>query len=145
MKIISFIAILGLSSALASVPSSNGKFSHLKVDKTQVRSERYGLNMQASSTIATPLPKKKGGEASISTSTFNLAKSIIGAGVLSLPNGVAVFSNEPKAMIPAAILTTVMGLLAAYTFSLIGQAVESTEADSFSDAWAKSVDPNSAW
>ena len=37
----------------------------------------------------------------MSTSTFNLAKNIIGAGVLSLPNGVAYFSDAPSALVPA--------------------------------------------
>lgn len=70
---------------------------------------------------------------------------IIGAGVLSLPSGVAFFSDEPAALIPTAIITTVMGLVSAYTFSLIGKTCEETEAKSFQDAWAKSVDPKSAW
>lgn len=35
------------------------------------------------------------------------------------------------AMIPAAIICTVMGLVSAYTFSLIGSACEQHQADSF--------------
>jgi sodium-coupled neutral amino acid transporter 11 len=38
-----------------------------------------------------------------------------------------------------------MGIVAAYSFSLIGKACEQHNASSFQDAWAKSVDPNSAW
>lgn len=60
-------------------------------------------------------------------------------------SGVAFFSDEPAALIPASILTAVMGLLSAYSFSIIGKTCEKTEATSFQDAWAKSVNPNSAW
>ena len=52
----------------------------------------------------------------MSTSTFNLAKNIIGAGVLSLPNGVAYFSDSPTALLPAILLCTSMGLISAYRF-----------------------------
>lgn len=61
-----------------------------------------------------------GGEASMSVSTFNLAKSIIGAGVLSLPSGVAFFADEPSALVPSVAICAVFGLMAAYTFSSIG-------------------------
>ena len=90
-------------------------------------------------------PKVGGGDATVAASTFNLAKSIIGAGVLSLPSGVAFFSDSPLALLPASAILAFMGLLAAYTFSLIGRACERHGAKTFKDAWSKSVDPNSAW
>jgi sodium-coupled neutral amino acid transporter 11 len=89
--------------------------------------------------------KAKGGEATVTTSTFNLAKSIIGAGVLSLPSGVAFFSDSPLALLPATAILTVMGLLSAYTFSIIGKACEKHNSTTFKDVWSKSVGPNSAW
>jgi len=90
------------------------------------------------------VPKKaKGGDATVATSTFNLAKSIIGAGVLSLPSGVAFFSDSPMALLPASAILTVMGLVAAYTFSLIGRACEQHNATTFQEAWSRSVGPKS--
>ena len=78
------------------------------------------LHMQASTATAV----KKGGDASVATSTFNLAKSIVGAGVLSLPSGIAFFSDSKTGLLPASIICTVMGIVSAYAFSLIGKACE---------------------
>ena len=40
------------------------------------------------------------GTADVSASIFNLAKVILGAGVLSLPSGIAAFSDSSKALLP---------------------------------------------
>ena len=88
---------------------------------------------------------KLGGDATVSSSSFNLAKSIIGAGVLALPSGVAFFSDSPAALIPAIIMLTVMGVAAGYTFSLIGKTCAEHNVSTFKEAWSKSVGPNSAW
>ena len=56
------------------------------------------------------------GMAMIQDEVFNLVKSIVGAGVLSLLIGIAAFGNAPSALIPTTILTTDIG---AYTFTII--------------------------
>lgn len=89
--------------------------------------------------------KPSGGSASIATSTFNLAKSVIGAGVLSLPSGVAFLADEPSALVPAAVLCSLFGIVAAYSFSAIGRICKENNAQSFQEAWEKLVSPNSAW
>jgi amino acid permease len=76
-----------------------------------------------------------GGTATIPNEVFNLIKSIAGAGVLSLPYGVAVFGDAPSALIPAVAMITIMGALSAYTFGLIGRVCQNTKATSYSDAW----------
>mmetsp|Transcript_53807 Transcript_53807/g.106138 ORF Transcript_53807/g.106138 Transcript_53807/m.106138 type:complete len:483 (+) Transcript_53807:102-1550(+) len=91
------------------------------------------------------LQKPSGGSATIATSTFNLAKSVIGAGVLSLPSGVAFLADEPSALVPAAALCTLFGIVAAYSFSAIGRICKENNAQSFQEAWEKLVSPNSAW
>ena len=50
-----------------------------------------------------------GGTATMSTEIFNLVKSIVGAGVLSLPAGIAAFGDAPSAVIPASLLIAVIG------------------------------------
>ena len=45
----------------------------------------------------------------MSTEIFNLVKSIVGAGVLSLPAGIAAFGDAPSAVIPASLLIAVIG------------------------------------
>ena len=83
-------------------------------------------------------------KASIPVSTFNLAKNIVGAGVLSLPNGIAYFSDSTSALIPANILLFFTGLISAYSFSLIGRACAQHKTTNFQDTWAKSVNPSTA-
>ncbi len=106
---------------------SISKFSAISPSKTEL--------------ISSAEPKK---ESEISASTFNLAKSIIGAGVLSLPSGVAFFADESSALIPSAVLCSVFGSLAAYSFSTVGKICKEYNAKSFQEAWAKSVSPSSA-
>jgi len=70
---------------------------------------------------------------------FNLVKNIVGAGVLSLPSGIAAFGNAPSAVIPAIGLIGVIGTLSAYGFSLIGRICANTGSSSYREAWEKSV------
>ena len=81
----------------------------------------------------------KQGEATVISSTFNLAKSVIGAGVLSLPSGIAYFSDSPFAILPASVLCATMGVVAAYSFSLIGKSCDLHKTSSFQETFAKSV------
>eukprot|EP00413_Alexandrium_margalefii_P007320 CAMPEP_0204528686 /NCGR_PEP_ID=MMETSP0661-20131031/9660_1 /ASSEMBLY_ACC=CAM_ASM_000606 /TAXON_ID=109239 /ORGANISM="Alexandrium margalefi, Strain AMGDE01CS-322" /LENGTH=401 /DNA_ID=CAMNT_0051534677 /DNA_START=24 /DNA_END=1229 /DNA_ORIENTATION=- len=55
-------------------------------------------------------------------SVFNLAKNIVGIGVLSLPAAVAAGTG----LIPAVILTVALGVYSGYTFSLYGRVCEAT-------------------
>lgn len=119
-------------------------FSALPTPTSLVRKVHRSLPF--GTTISEGLSEKpKGGEATIATSTFNLAKSVIGAGVLSLPSGVAFLADEPSALIPAAICCTLFGIVAAYSFSTIGKVCKENDAKSFQEAWEKCVSPNSAW
>lgn len=110
-------------------------------------SSPFKLSSAPSATAEAPLVSKEesGGDASMPTSVFNLAKSVIGAGVLSLPNGVAIFANDPKALIPASIICALFGVAAGYTFSSIGKVCKETESKSFMEAWNKAVNPKSGW
>ncbi len=84
------------------------------------------------------------GGSDVSTSTFNLAKTILGAGVLSLPAGIASFTDKKEGLFPATILLAFMGYVSAYSFSSIGNACRIHNVPTFSQAWAKSVSPKSA-
>lgn len=85
------------------------------------------------------------GTATIPDEVFNLVKSIVGAGVLSLPAGIAAFGNAPSALIPATILTTAIGAISAYTFMLIARVCKMTGATSYADAWDKTRGTKSSW
>eukprot|EP00536_Pseudo-nitzschia_multiseries_P009122 jgi/Psemu1/319557/estExt_fgenesh1_pm.C_2480003 len=83
--------------------------------------------------------------ASIPNEVFNLVKGIVGVGVLSLPAGVAAFGSAPSAFIPAGILITVIGILSAYGFALIGKVCAYTGAQSYREAWSKTVGESTSW
>mmetsp|Transcript_8791 Transcript_8791/g.21520 ORF Transcript_8791/g.21520 Transcript_8791/m.21520 type:complete len:539 (+) Transcript_8791:202-1818(+) len=83
--------------------------------------------------------------ASIPNEVFNLVKGIVGVGVLSLPAGVAAFGSAPSAFIPAGILITVIGILSAYGFALIGKVCAYTGAKSYREAWSKTVGESTSW
>jgi len=69
----------------------------------------------------------------------NLAKNIVGSGILSLPSGVAAFSASTTALVPAITLLALSALLSAYTFYLIGRVCSETEASTFGSSWERSV------
>ena len=99
----------------------------------------------STSSMSSSETKSKGGDTTVAATTFNIAKSIIGSGVLTLPSGVAFFADSPSALIPASLMCATMGLTAAYTFSSIGKACEQHDSKSFQDVWGKSVDPKTGW
>mmetsp|Transcript_948 Transcript_948/g.1694 ORF Transcript_948/g.1694 Transcript_948/m.1694 type:complete len:485 (+) Transcript_948:46-1500(+) len=93
------------------------------------------------SAAAAPAPTTTTG---LPTSTFNLIKACVGAGVLSLPAGVAAFSSSPAALVPASALMVTLGGLSAYSFNTIGKLSQHTNATSLSTIWESTVSP-SAW
>ena len=75
----------------------------------------------------------------ITAGTFNLAKNVLGAGVLSLGSGVAFFSDVKTALVPACGLTVLMGAISTHAFKLIGEVCAKTNADTLEEAWTKLV------
>jgi amino acid permease len=71
--------------------------------------------------------------------TLNLMKNIVGSGGLSLPAGIAAFANNPSALIPSTVVIVVMGLLNAYSFSLIGRVCSETKSKTYQEAWDKTM------
>ena len=85
------------------------------------------------------------GTATIPDEVFNLIKAIVGAGVLTLPSGIAAFANAPSAIVPANILIVVLGALSAYGFGLIGRVCSLTQTTSYRSAWQATVGDKSSW
>ncbi|EEC43594.1 predicted protein [Phaeodactylum tricornutum CCAP 1055/1] len=85
------------------------------------------------------------GTASSTQLIFTLVKAIVGAGVLTLPAGIASFGNAPSAAIPALGLITVIGILSGYGFALIGRVCHLTGTSSYREAWKASVGEPSSW
>jgi sodium-coupled neutral amino acid transporter 11 len=75
--------------------------------------------------------------ASVPSSTVNLAKNIVGAGVLALASGVSSFSSSRAALPPALAIMLMLCSMSGYTFSTIARVGNAVGADSYRDTWAK--------
>ena len=80
---------------------------------------------------------KPSGSATVSASIVNLAKNIVGSGVLALAAGVAAFTASPLGILPASLILLSLGALSGYTFSLIARVGDEVGADTYRDTWAK--------
>lgn len=87
-------------------------------------------------------PRKAAEEVKLSSvrqSTVNLVKNIVGAGMLSLPAGVAAFSSSPKAVLPSLVLALLAAFFSAYGFVLIAEACAATGESTYTRVWARTV------
>ena len=92
-----------------------------------------------------------GGTATVPEEIFNLIKSIIGAGVLSLPAGIAVLASSSSAntrnhrilLSSSFLLIAVMGTISAYTFSLIARVCHMTNTTTYADCWTATMKDHS--
>jgi amino acid permease len=85
------------------------------------------------------------GQATVTQLCFNLVKGVVGAGVLSLPAGIAAFASAPSAVVPAVALIAIIGILSGYGFALIGRVCAYTNTKSYRDAWSATVGESSSW
>ncbi|CAJ1388164.1 unnamed protein product [Effrenium voratum] len=77
--------------------------------------------------------------ASVRAASLNLAKNLVGSGILSLPAGVAAFSSSSRALPLALAVLALCATLSAYTFYVIGKVCQQTETSTFGAAWEKSL------
>jgi len=82
-------------------------------------------------------PSAPAGSATVMQSTMNLAKNIVGSGVLALASGIAAFSASPIAIMPAMALLLFLGGVSLYTFILIARVGNEMGTATYKDTWAK--------
>ena len=63
--------------------------------------------------------------------------------MLALPAGLA--AGAGTGYLPAYLLLVFSAVSSAYTFILVGRAVEATKARSFKELWSRTVGPDSSW
>lgn len=85
------------------------------------------------------LPSDKDTGIGVTAASLNLAKNLVGSGILSLPAGIAAFSSSTQAVAPALLLLVASTLLSAYGFFLIGRVCEETGSSTFGGAWRGSL------
>mmetsp|Transcript_8534 Transcript_8534/g.18610 ORF Transcript_8534/g.18610 Transcript_8534/m.18610 type:complete len:690 (+) Transcript_8534:123-2192(+) len=108
-----------------------------------LRSRASKNGAAAAVAAGTPIAFQDG--SSLLQSTLNLLKNIIGSGMLSLPAGVAAFSNDPRAVVPASAATLLMAALSAYGFVLLGDVCSTTGEKTYQGAWSKAVSKSTSF
>ena len=78
------------------------------------------------------------GTATIGNEILNLVKNIIGSGGFSLPAGIAAFANAPSAILPTFVIILLLGVINAYSFSLLGRICSLTQSTTYQQAWDQS-------
>jgi hypothetical protein len=78
------------------------------------------------------------GTATIGNEILNLVKNIVGSGGFSLPAGMAAFANAPSAILPTMIVIILLGMITAYSFSLLGRICSVTRSTTYQQAWDRS-------
>ncbi|CAB9515493.1 Putative sodium-coupled neutral amino acid transporter 11 [Seminavis robusta] len=136
--------LAGTASALVPPVTTHSVTNLHNIRGGGARGKRQPLT-KLKSDAAAAVPGESGdGTATIPNEVFNLVKGIVGSGVLSLPYGIAVYGNAPSAVLPATILITIMGMISAYTFGLIGRVCQATDTMSYSDAWDATIGSSSS-
>lgn len=120
--------------SLVTLPTKDVKVGHKKATLTS--SEKILTSVSGGDA---------GAKSTMTSAIFNLVKGIVGAGVLSLPAGIAAFGDSKSAAIPAVALVAFAGSLSGYNFSLIGRLCAYTGATSYAGAWENSIGEATAW
>jgi len=79
------------------------------------------------------------GSASIGSEVMSIAKNILGAGVLSLSQGIATFSNDPIAMIPSIAWVLMLGAMFGYFCLLIAKICKKTRSATYRECWESTM------
>jgi hypothetical protein len=156
-QVLSFAPPSSATTSLVRSLTSRPTFAAASPSKQQwgaSSSSRLYMSDAAIPPASTPAPKEEeeaaavvypAGTATVSQLIFNLVKGIVGAGVLSLPAGIAAWANAPSAVFPAVAMITIIGALSGYGFALIGRCCAYTNTRSYRDAWSKTVSQNTSW
>lgn len=79
--------------------------------------------------------KELGGDASVPSEIVNVAKNLIGAGVLSLSGGIAMYANSPRAILSASIWIMILGIIFGYFCLIIAKVCHIRRASTYRECW----------
>ena len=126
---------------VALLVSSHAFFVHGSVSKSvrhgMKRVSREGLVRTQMQADAQP----DNFDGKVTSGSLNLAKNVLGAGVLSLSSGVAFFTDMTSGLAPACLLTGVMGMASSNSFKIIGEMCAKTNSETLQETWTKLVGP----
>lgn len=126
----------GSTSALRSFMSSTSHQSGPKRLPSWTKGRRL-LSKKSVELESGAIKQKDVSGADVAKAVFNLMKSIVGAGIVSLPSGVAAIGGDKSLLLPASILTTLMGIFSAYLFFLIGKLCITLGTSTYMTSWEK--------
>lgn len=109
------------------------------------KSKRHDLAMRSYGLSAGYLAKKGVGSNGVSSeksSTINLTKNMVGAGVFSMSAKVALLSGSTSIMGPVSAMVGVMAAWAAYNFYTLSEVCRITNSPTYPEAWARTVGPS---
>lgn len=66
-----------------------------------------------------PSKEESSGGVTVSRSTFNLVKNVVGAGILAIPGGVSTYSQSKAAVYPTIAIIVALGSLSGYCFRYV--------------------------
>lgn len=138
MSVARLVLLCALSASVSSAYALQPPRASLRVVDKLPRSRSAAPLLAAAGADALVADGGKGPSgATVPTTIVNLAKNIVGSGVLSLAAGVAAFSGSPLALFPSIALLSVICAMSAYTFTLIARVGASVGATSYAETWGK--------
>ena len=79
------------------------------------------------------------GVASIAAEVVSITKNLLGAGLLSLSQGIAIYSNDPSAIILASALIVSLGGIFGYFCLLIAKICQKTRSTTYRECWENTI------
>lgn len=115
--------------------------------------KKYDTRMVSGVTIGRPLPNTETEKSdlfskpssSMITSSANLLKNCLGAGVFSITSRLINISSDRVTIIKAVVIIFLMAIWATYNFWIVGETCQMTDSKTYGESWGKAVSENSAW
>lgn len=113
-------------------------------ETASLRVEADADNDAPSLTSASPPSQQVQGHATIMNEIANVAKNLIGGGVLSLSGGIAFYADDPHAALSAVVWIILMGILLGYFALLIAKVCCVTKAATYRECWQRTMGEHGA-
>jgi len=117
------------------------KLSNASSNYTPLLKQSSSLDIRGGASKDTTIQKEDEGKSSVTTTIFNLANNVAGAGILTLAAGKA----SGTGWIPSILTCMALAFMSAHTFILIGKACEMTGEKTFKGLWAGAFGERTSW
>eukprot|EP01041_Mallomonas_annulata_P004741 gene4741-9415_t len=82
---------------------------------------------------------------SLASSSTNLVKNCVGAGVFSITSKLIAISSDPGTVTNGIAIIALMSMWATYNFWIIGETCQITNSTTYGESWAKTVSKETEW